>query len=105
VNVAQIYNASDWFKVLQTTERSQTAVMTLESGAVSEDKLNSHRKSDQVLLVVEGEVCAEVSGETTTMKAGDVMIVPAGAKHRFTNPSDARAVTFSVYAPPAYPED
>ena len=34
----------------------------------------------------------------------DVVIVPAGAQHKFTNPSKARAVTFSVYAPPAYPE-
>ena len=105
MNVAQIYNASDWFQVLQTTERSQTAVMTLEPGAASEEKLSSHPGSDQVLFVVEGEVCADVSGETATIKAGDVVIVPAGAKHKFTNPSKTRAVTFSVYAPPAYPED
>ena len=105
MNVANLRQASDWFEVLQTTDRSQTAVMTLEPGGESEDKLNTHPKSDQVLLVVEGEVCAEVAGETRTMGIGDVVIVPKGTKHRFTNPGKKRALTFSVYAPPAYPED
>ena len=104
MNIANLQNGSDWFRVLQTTERSQTAVMTLQGGGASGEELSSHPHSDQVLLVVEGEVSAMVSGETKTMRVGDVVIVPAGAKHKFTNPAKSRAVTFSVYAPPAYPE-
>ena len=38
-----------------------------------------------------------------SLKKGDVIIIPAGVKHRFTNPGRTPAVTFNVYAPPAYP--
>ena len=104
MKVANLYEAKEWFEVLQATSRSQTAVMTLEGGGESSEEPDFHPNSDQVLLVVEGEVSAEISGETASMRAGDVVIVPAGARHKFSNPTKARAVTFSVYAPPAYPE-
>lgn len=104
MNSANIFGATDWFQVLQTTDRSQTAVMTLKPGGESGSELNSHPDSDQVLLVVEGEVVAQVEGETTSLKKGDVVIVPRAAKHKFSNRTAAEAVTFSVYAPPAYPE-
>lgn len=104
MNLANIGDATDWFEVLQTTSRSQTAVMTLQPGGKSSEEFNSHPDSDQVLLVLEGEVLAEVSGESATMKKGDVLIVPKGEKHRISNSGTQRAVTFSVYAPPAYPD-
>ena len=104
MKVANLYRAKDWFEVLQTTSRSQSAVMTLEPGGASSEEPDLHPHSDQVLLVVDGEVRAEVSGEVAAMKAGDTVIVPAGVRHKFTNPTSARAVTFSVYAPPTYPQ-
>jgi mannose-6-phosphate isomerase-like protein (cupin superfamily) len=58
-----------------------------------------------VLLVVEGEVRAEVEGEQRLLKAGDVCIVPAGTKHRFENAGRGRALTFNVYTPPEYSTD
>ena len=33
----------------------------------------------------------------------DVLVIPAGVKHRFTNRGNKPAVTFNVYSPPAYP--
>jgi mannose-6-phosphate isomerase-like protein (cupin superfamily) len=85
MNVAHIHDAKEWFEVLQTTKLSQTAVMTLSPGGQSSEEVNVHRKSDQILLVVEGEVKAEVAGEKRVLKAGEVCIVPAGTKHRFEN--------------------
>jgi mannose-6-phosphate isomerase-like protein (cupin superfamily) len=104
VKVTNLYEAKDWFQVFDATSRSQSAVMTLEPGRQSSEEPDSHPHSDQVLLVVEGEVRAEIAGEATSMRAGDVVIVPAGAPHKFSNPTESRALTFSVYAPPAYPE-
>lgn len=97
--------AQEWFEVLQTTERSQTAVMNLGPGEASGDDPESHAGSDQVLLVLEGEVFAEVGEEKAKLRKGDVVIVPADTPHRFANQSDKTASTFSVYAPPAYPPD
>jgi mannose-6-phosphate isomerase-like protein (cupin superfamily) len=102
MNVANIHDAQQWFEVLQTTKQSQTAVMTLSPGGQSSEETNVHRNSDQVLLVVEGEVRAEVEGEKRLLKTGDVCVIPAGTKHRFENAGQGRALTFNVYTPPEY---
>ena len=103
MNVTNIEKAKDWFEVLQTSERSQTAMMTLASDQSSGKKADAHEKSDQVLLTLEGELNGEVDDEWWTLKKGDVIMIPAGAKHRFTNRTQKRAMTFNVYSPPAYP--
>jgi mannose-6-phosphate isomerase-like protein (cupin superfamily) len=104
MNLANIKDAKEWFAVLQTSDKSQTAVMTLEPGKSSGAK-EGHKDSDQVLLLLEGELDGEVGAEKATLRRGDVLLIPAGVKHRFTNHSDKSAVTFNVYAPPEYPAD
>ena len=103
MNVTNINEARDWFEVLQTSERSQTAMMTLASGKSSGEKAEAHEDSDQVLLILEGQLTGEVGDERLRLKKGDVIMIPSGVKHRFTNRSQTRAVTFNVYSPPAYP--
>jgi mannose-6-phosphate isomerase-like protein (cupin superfamily) len=103
MDVTNINKAKDWFEVLQTSERSQTAMMTLAPGDSTGDRAEAHEKSDQVLLMLDGELTGEVGDEHPTLKKGDVIIIPAGLKHRFTNRAAKPAVTFNVYSPPAYP--
>jgi mannose-6-phosphate isomerase-like protein (cupin superfamily) len=105
MNVTNISEAKEWFEVLQTGERSQTTMMTLAPADATGDKAEAHEKSDQVLLILEGELTGEVSDQRPHLKKGDVIIVPAGAKHRFVNRAKKPAVTFNVYSPPAYPAD
>jgi mannose-6-phosphate isomerase-like protein (cupin superfamily) len=101
MDVRNINEAKDWFEVLQTTERSQTAMMTLASGKSSGEKAEAHEDSDQVLLILEGELGGEVGDEDMSLQKGDVITIPNGVTHRFTNRSRKRAVTFNVYSPPA----
>ncbi len=103
MDVKNINEAKDWFEVLQTGERSQTAMMTLASRKSSGEKAEAHENSDQVLLILEGELIGEVGDDHLSLKKGDVIMIPSGLKHRFTNRSRKRAVTFNVYSPPAYP--
>ena len=100
-----IHRAKEWFEVLQTTPRSQTAVMKLGPGQASGGEPEAHKASDQVLLLIEGELEAEIAGARSRMKAGDVVVIPPRTQHKFTNPGDVPAVTFSVYSPPEYPAD
>jgi mannose-6-phosphate isomerase-like protein (cupin superfamily) len=102
MNVTNIDEAKDWFQVLQTSERSQTAMMTLAPGKSSGETAEAHESSDQVLLILEGELTGEVGSEHLSLKKGDVIIIPAGVRHRFSNRSGKPAVTFNVYSPPAY---
>lgn len=94
--------AKDWFTVLETAQGCQTAVMTLDPGQSSGPRSNEHPQSEQVLLVIEGEVVAEIGDSRSTLRRGDVVIVPRRVDHRFTNAGKSKAVTFNVYSPPAY---
>ena len=76
--------------------------MTLGPGQSSGEKSESHEKSEQVLIVLKGEVSAEVEGRTKTLKKHDVILIPAGTKHKFTNKSRGTCVTFNTYSPPEY---
>ena len=103
MNVSNIDKANAWFEVLQTGERSQTAMMTLAPGDATGDKAEAHEKSDQVLFMLDGELSGEVGDQRPNLKKGDVIIISAGVKHRFVNRAAKPAVTFNVYSPPAYP--
>ena len=102
MKVANIQDAREWFEVLQTTEKSQIAVMTLQAGRASGPSAEAHAQSEQVLLVLDGEVEGEIAGEKRLLRKGDAVVIPAGVKHRFLNLSDTQAVTFNVYSPPEY---
>ena len=105
MNVVHTGRSRQFFKVLQTATKSQTAMMSLKPGEESGPMGNDHPKSEQVLFVVSGRVVAEVGDERRMLKAGDCVIVPLRARHRFVNRSKRPVVTFNVYAPPAYDED
>ena len=105
MKLTNIFQAGTGFRVLGTTERSQTGLLTLEPGEATGDKPSTHAESDQVLVVFQGELTAEVGGETEVMDIGDAVTVPAKTPHRFINTGRERAITFSVYALPAFPPD
>src|SRR4051812_16874431 len=102
INIRNIFEHEGWFQVLQTSKNSQTAVMVLGPGKASGEKPEDHEHSEQTLLLVEGELEAEIGTEHTRMKSGDVVVIPPGTKHRFKNPGPTAATTFSVYCPPEY---
>jgi mannose-6-phosphate isomerase-like protein (cupin superfamily) len=102
MQISNVYQARKWFQVLQTVSKAQAATMTLAPGKSSGPKGSEHPKSQQVLLVLEGELLAEIEDEKAALRRGDVVIVPAGAAHKFTNHGETNAITFNVYAPPAY---
>jgi len=105
VRLTHIFEAGSGFKILETTERSQTGLLTLEVGEATGDKPSTHAESDQVLVVLQGELTAEVGGESEVLDIGDAVTVPAKTPHRFINTGHERAITFSVYALPAFPPD
>ena len=102
MKVKNIHEATDWFEVLQTGKRTQTAMMTLKPGKSSGSEPEGHKDSDQVLLVLKGEVDGEIANETVTLHEGNVIVIPAGTRHKFTNRNSVDAVTFNTYSPPEY---
>jgi mannose-6-phosphate isomerase-like protein (cupin superfamily) len=103
MKIAHIDQATEWFEVLHTTDHSQAAVMRLDPGQASGQRAESHKESEQILLLIEGELAGEIGSERVSMTAGEFLVIPAGVKHKFTNSGTRVAVTFNVYCPPAYP--
>jgi len=104
MNVSHIYGTHGDFKILQTTARVQTGVMRLSPGESSAETPQIHPESDQLILVLTGDLHAEVDDEECTIPSGSSLIIPAGTPHRLVNRGHAEAFTFTSYSPPAYPE-
>ena len=102
MKLRNVGEATGWFEILQTTRRTQTAIMTLKPGRSSGGEQEAHKDSDQVLLVLQGEMEGEMGESRIRLAQGDVIVIPAGTKHKFTNHGAADAVTFNTYSPPEY---
>ena len=87
--ISNINHAKKAFELLQTISKTQVATMRLAPGKASGPKGNEHPQSDQVLVVIEGEVYAEIGDEKTTLRKGDVVTVPAGVASRLLDPVTA----------------
>ncbi len=85
------------FEVLQKTPHSQTGVFTLPVG-YSSDRENTH-KGDQLIYVLEGKATARVSGKEQELKAGDLLMIPAGAPHTLRTGTEP-FFGLTIFAPP-----
>ncbi|HAX49795.1 MAG TPA: cupin domain-containing protein [Ignavibacteria bacterium] len=57
-----------------------------------------HRHSyEETFIVLEGEMEAIVEDKTYTVKEGNIMIVPAGKWHEFTNKTDKKVKTVNIH--------
>lgn len=76
------------------TEHSATVYFELEPG----DNLGRHTDSaEELLLVLDGEVEAEVGGETGTVSKGEIVQVPRMVPHDFKNTGTARAKVIGFF--------
>ncbi len=89
-----------FFEVLQETERTQTAVMTI--GPREDAGPEETHAAEQIIYVVEGEAIVRVEGLEHHAKPGACVLIPAGAHHHVKNPGAAPLFFLTIYAPPAY---
>jgi mannose-6-phosphate isomerase-like protein (cupin superfamily) len=90
----------DFFRVLQETAQSQTAIMTVAPGQDAGPE-ETH-PGDQIVYVVEGEAELRVGPERLTAGPGALVLIPAGTLHHVRNAGTAPLFFLTVYAPPAY---
>ena len=90
----------EFFRVLQQTERTQTAVMTIAPGQDAGPE-ETHG-GDQIVYIVEGEALMRVDGDERRAGAGALVVIPPGARHHVRNPGRTPLFLVTVYAPPEY---
>ena len=89
-----------FFRVLQQTERSQTAVMTIAPGA--EAGPEEEHDGDQIVYIVEGEALVRIGDKEHRAASGSLVMIPARTRHHVQNPGRTPLFFVTVYAPPAY---
>jgi len=95
--VAEQY--ADFRRVLWTGEHSQLVIMTIPpDGEIGEEI----HEVDQILTFVSGTGEARVSGQTRKVNQGDLVVVPAGHRHNFTNEGPNPLVLYTIYGPPEH---
>ncbi|MBJ7456078.1 MAG: cupin domain-containing protein, partial [Thermoleophilia bacterium] len=62
------------------------AEATIEAGEAT--VRHHHRVSEEIYYLVEGTGTMELDGETTTVTAGDAVLIPPGAWHQITASAD-----------------
>jgi mannose-6-phosphate isomerase-like protein (cupin superfamily) len=90
--------SDDFRRELRTTERSQIVLMTIPVGEDIGEEV--HPENDQWLGFVEGDAEAVIEGQSSPVRAGQIVLVPAGTRHNFVNKGSEPLRLWTVYAPP-----
>ncbi|HWH00509.1 MAG TPA: cupin domain-containing protein [Pilimelia sp.] len=93
---------ADFRRVLWTGKHSQLVIMTIPAGGEIGEETHD---VDQILTFVSGLGEAVVDGERRDVVQGDLVVVPAGARHNFVNTGPNPLVLYTVYAPPEHAPD
>jgi mannose-6-phosphate isomerase-like protein (cupin superfamily) len=89
-----------FFEVLQITENSQIAVMTIKPGGDS--GADGKHKGDQIVYIIEGEGKIKIPEEEIELIAGELAIIPEKTDHLVINTGKSDLFFLTIYAPAEY---
>lgn len=90
----------EFFSVLETTDNSQVAAMTIQPGGDS-GAVGNH-PGDQVIYCISGHGEIEIAEKRHEISSGQAIIIPARTDHKAFNTGQDDFFFVNVYAPPAY---
>ncbi|KAK1984767.1 cupin domain-containing protein [Colletotrichum cereale] len=88
--------SGEFRRVLWTGLYSQLVLMTIPVGGDIGEEIHT---VDQILTFTSGKGLAQVGSKEQEVKAGDMVIVPAGTKHQFLNKGPTPLILYTVYSP------
>lgn len=99
-NIEKLTLANENFrKVLYTAKHIQLVLMTLPPGA--EIGAEVHDVNDQFFRFEQGQGKVIIDKSEYTVRDGDTIVIPAGARHNVINTSATEALkVYTLYAPP-----
>ena len=91
----------DFRRVLYTGKHSQLVLMSLRAG--EEIGEETHENVDQFFRFERGAGKVVIDGKENSVKEGDAVIVPSGAKHNVINTSkNLDLKLYTIYSPPEH---
>jgi len=88
--------SGEFRRVLWTGLYSQLVLMTVPVDGEIGDEIHT---VDQILTFTSGTGKATINGKDQDVKAGDLIIVPAGTQHQFINTGPTPLILYTVYSP------
>ena len=88
---------------LHHTQVQSLAEATLEVEQATER--HYHRVTEEIYFVLKGQGKMEVGGETTHVRPGDAVLIPAGAWHQLENNGTSELRILCCCAPPYSHDD
>ncbi len=85
-------------KVLYTGKHLQLVLMSLKAG--EEIGEETHKENDQFFRFESGNGKCVIDGNNYQVTDGDVIIIPAGARHNVINTGEKELKMYTIYAPP-----
>ena len=89
---------SNFRKVLYTGKHLQLVLMSLKVG--DDIGLEVHEHNDQFFRFESGSGTCVIDENEYDVKEGDVIVVPAGAKHNVINTGNIPFNMYTIYGPP-----
>ncbi len=84
--------------VLYTGHNLQLVMMALPPG--QDIGTETHAMHDQFFRIEDGHGDVVIDGVRQTIKGGDGLVVPAGARHNLVNTGDKPLRLYTIYGPP-----
>lgn len=102
-NISQQAKDNDYFRqVLATGKHTQVVIMSIPPGSDIGEEV--HPDNDQVLYLIDGSGQVFMDGQESDFNAGDLVLVPAGARHNFITKGEAPMKIITTYSPPHHPD-
>ncbi len=89
-----------WRSLLAAERFAHHSFVNLDPGLPDRDAPHEMANRDQVLMVLEGEILAEVAEEKARMLPGTAVVIPAGVAHRILNGGRMAARTVTLTRAP-----
>ena len=89
-----------FFRVLQQTTITQTAVMTIEPGGDAGPP--ERHDGDQIIYVIEGNAAITIGEATKRGGPRTLAVVPARTEHHVKNTGSRSLFFVTIYSPPQY---
>jgi mannose-6-phosphate isomerase-like protein (cupin superfamily) len=88
---------------LHRTSVQSLAEAALEPGQAT--RRHYHGRSEEIYFVTKGSGELEVDGETRTVRPGDAVLIPPGARHTLENDGTSELLILCMCSPPYSHED
>lgn len=95
-----LINPETGFNISQAASGNNASTNLVQAAPGSVVKMHYHKYRDEIAYIVKGEAIFTISGNNYTVKAGDLVYLPAMTLHRVAAIGNETFVAVSTFAPP-----